>query len=197
MKKSEPMVINGVRIDPGILCKDAVRRCGDIQCVAACCTDGVWLRTDEPCRILQWANAIKAFLPSDRHDESKWFEQGNNEMGTAAVEDPRRPGETCCLFLHPDRRCILQIVSQENNLGWPGLKPYYCAIYPLYTENDTLLMDHITPHNIRGAMCRHDAPPEQLIYKLFREEAALVLGEDGYKELCEKAKSSKEEPKKD
>jgi Fe-S-cluster containining protein len=191
MNKDKSWIINGVRIDPGILRKDAVRRCGDIKCAAACCTDGVWLRAEEPSRILQWASEIKAFLPPDRHDESKWFEQGAEEKGTASVDDPARSGETCCIFLHPDRRCILQIISQEHNLGWPGLKPFYCAIYPLYTENDTLLMDDITPRNIRGAMCRHNSPPKQAIYKLFSEEAALVLGENGYKELCEKAGDSR------
>ncbi len=189
MKKNGSMIINGVRIDPGVLGKDAVRRCGDIQCSGACCSDGVWLREDEAPRILAWAGAIKDCLPADRHDESKWFEQGKGELGTIAVDDPMRPDDTCCVFLQPDRKCALQVVSRTNNLGWPGLKPFYCALYPLYTENDTLLVDHITPLNITGAMCRHGAPPKQVVYKLFRDEIALVLGEDGYRELCERAQA--------
>ena len=187
MGNNATLIINGIRIDPRVIRKDSVRRCGDIKCVAACCSDGVWLCEDEPPRILAWAGAIKACLPHDRHDTSQWFEEGINELGTTSVDDPMRPADTCCVFLQPDRRCALQVVSQANNLGWPGLKPYYCAIYPLYTENGTLLVDHITPLNVTGAMCRHAAPPKQIIYKLFCEEATLVLGEDGYRELCEKA----------
>jgi hypothetical protein len=187
MRNKGSLIIKGIRIDPHVLLKDAVRRCGHIKCVAACCSDGVWLCEDEPPRILKWASAVKACLPPNRHDESKWFEQGKDELGTASVDDPLRPKDTCCVFLQLDRKCALQVVSQANHLGWPGLKPYYCAIYPLYTENGALMVDHITRRNITGAMCRHAAPPRQNIYKLFREEATLVLGEDGYSELCEKA----------
>ena len=189
MKNSGSLSIKGIRIDPRVLRKESVRRCGDIKCAAACCSDGVWLREDEPPRILKWASEIKDCLPPARHDESKWFEQGKDELGTISVEDPLRPKDTCCVFLQLDRKCALQVISQANQLGWPGLKPYYCAIYPLYTENGALLVDHITPRNITGAMCRHAAPPKQFIYKLFREEATLVLGEDGYSELCEKAEA--------
>jgi hypothetical protein len=189
MENNSSLVINGICIDPGVLRKGAIRRCGDIKCMGACCSDGVWLCEDEPPRILSWAAAIKACLPSERHDESKWFEQGKKEMGTVSVADPMRPGDTCCVFLQPDRKCSLQVVSQAHNLGWPGIKPFYCAIYPLYTENDTLLVDNITQKNITGAMCRHASPPREVIYELFSLETTLVLGENGYKELCEKAKA--------
>lgn len=189
MRKNGSMIINGIRIDRGVLGMDAVRRCGDIPCAGACCTDGVWLRDGEASRILEWAEKIKACIPEDRHDESKWFEQGKEEMGTVSVADPMRPGDTCCVFLQPDRKCALQVVSKANNLGWPGIKPFYCALYPLYTENDTLLVDHKTPRNVKGAMCRRGNPPKQVVYKLFKEEISLALGEDGYRELCEMAEA--------
>jgi Fe-S-cluster containining protein len=189
MGNNGSLIINGIRIDSGVLRKAAIRRCGDIKCMGACCSDGVWLCEDEPPRILEWAKEIKACLPPDRHDESKWFEQGKKEMGTVAVDDPMRPNETCCVFLQPDRKCALHAVSQANNLGWPGVKPFYCAIYPLYTEDGALLLDNITSKNITGAMCRHAMPLRQVIYKLFREEVTLVLGEAGYRELCEKAEA--------
>lgn len=189
MAKNRSLIINGIRIDPGVLREDAVRRCGDVKCVGACCSDGVWLCEEEAPRILEWAGAIKACLPPDRHDQSIWFERRDDEVGTAAVADPLRPNQTCCVFLQTDRKCALQVVSQANNLGWPGLKPYYCALYPLYTEDDTLLVDRITPRNVTGAMCRHAKPPKQPVYKLFRDEMVLVLGEDGYRELCEKAEA--------
>ena len=91
MKNSGSLSIKGIRIDPRVLRKESVRRCGDIKCAAACCSDGVWLREDEPPRILKWASEIKDCLPPARHDESKWFEQGKDELGTISVEDPLRP----------------------------------------------------------------------------------------------------------
>jgi hypothetical protein len=188
MENDGSLIVNGIRIDPDVLRKDGVRRCAEVNCVAACCSDGVWLREDEAPHILAWADTIKACLPAERHDESTWFEQGNNELGTASVDDPLRPDDTCCVFLQPDRKCALQVVSQAHSLGWPGLKPYYCALYPLYFENGVLLVDDATPLNVTGAMCRQAKPPRRAMYKLYKEEAKLVLGEDGYRELCEKAK---------
>jgi hypothetical protein len=195
MEKDDALVINGIRISPGILRKKAVRRCSEIKCLAACCTDGVWLLDDEAPRILEWADAIKACLPPDRHDESQWFEQGKGELGTIPVKDPVRPDDTCCVFLQPDRKCALQVVSRANNLGWPGIKPYYCTLYPLYVEDDELLLDNVTHLNVNGAMCRAEKPPRQEVCKLFPDELTLVLGEEGFRELCEKAESSKKPAK--
>ena len=189
MKKDRAMVIKGIQIDQGVLQKQAVRLCSDVKCMAACCSDGVWLLNSEVPRIREWAGAVKACLPPDRHDESKWFEQGKDELGTVSVDDPLRPNDTCCVFLQIDRRCALQVISQKNNLGWPGLKPFYCALYPLYTQDNVLLVDNITPLNVKGTMCREANPPKREIYKLFREEIILVLGVDGYQELCERAEA--------
>jgi hypothetical protein len=189
MGNNGALVINGFRIDQDILRKKAVRKCSEIQCLAACCSDGVWLLDNEAPRILEWADEIKACLPPDRHDESKWFEQGKEEMGTIPVNDPVRPNDTCCVFLQPDRKCALQVVSSANNLGWPGIKPFYCTLYPLYTEDHTLLLDNITHLNVNGAMCRAEKPLRLEIYKLFPEEITLVLGKDGYQQLCDKAEA--------
>lgn len=191
--EDDSLIINGIRIDPEIFRKEGVRKCAEVNCLAACCTDGVWLCENEAPRILEWAPAIKQCLPPDRHDESKWFEEceEDGELGTASVDDPLRADDTCCVFLQPDRKCSLQVVSQANGLGWPGIKPFYCAMYPFYLEDGELLVDDITPLNVTGAMCRQPTPPKRAMYKLYKEEAILALGEDGYKELCEKAKTSR------
>jgi hypothetical protein len=187
MGNNSTLVINGIQIDSEILRKKAVRKCSELKCLAACCSDGVWLLDNEVPKILEWAEAIKACLPEDRHDESKWFERGREGMCTVSVDDPVRPEDTCCIFLQPDRKCTLQVVSQENMLGWPGIKPFYCTMYPLFTEENTLYVDNVTHKNVKGAMCRAEKPPRQSIYKMFPNEIKLVLGEDGYQELCEKA----------
>jgi len=188
MEESGSVVINGISVTPDILRKDAIRRCADSKCGAVCCSGGVWLREDEAPRIRDWAEAIKACLPAERHDESNWFEQGDEELGTNTIEDPQRQGRTCCVFLQPDRKCALQVVSMANNLGWPGIKPYYCAIYPLLLEDGVLSIDDETPLTYEGGLCRQSTAQGHAPYELYRDEAILILGQDGYRELIERAK---------
>ena len=197
MDSDEPLIIKGIRIDPGILKEAPVRRCELGECQAACCTGGVWLNPDEMPKILEWAEVVKSCLPPDRRDPSKWFEFGDPdpafpegyEAGTAAVDDPQRPGQTCCVFLRPDRVCALQLASREQGLGWPGLKPFYCALYPLYLERDVLMMDDETALDFEGGGCCRPAAETQPLFRIYREEAVLVLGEDGYRELCDRTEA--------
>jgi hypothetical protein len=179
------LIINGIRIDPSVLRKDAVYRCATVSCVADCCSGGVWLKDEEVPRIRERAEAVKACLPPDRHDESKWFEPGDEGTGTATVDDPIRPDDTCCVFLQSDRKCALQVVSQKYDLGWPGLKPFYCATYPLYIEDGVMMMDDETPIDPEFAMCRRCAPEQRAMFEVHRDEAILILGKDGYRELHE------------
>ncbi len=193
MEDDGSLIINGIRVDPDVLRNDVVQPCATAKCMAECCSGGVWLKADEVPRIREWAAAIKACLPPDRQDESKWFtsdspdeDQPREQEGTTTVEDLLRPGHRCCVFLQQDRRCALQVVSHANRLGHPGLKPYFCAIYPLYFEAGVLSMDD-TRLESEGAACRRFALQEGAMYKVYREEAILILGEEGYRELCEQA----------
>jgi hypothetical protein len=194
MEDDGSLIIKGIRIDPSVLRKSAAQPCANSRCMAACCSGGVWLREDEAPRILEWASAVKACLPIDRHHNSTWFtphcsntyDSGNPELGTTTVEDPLRPGRTCCVFLQPDRKCALQVVSRANQLGWPGLKPYYCAIFPLYIESGVLTVDE-TPLEHENLNCPGPVSWQNAIYELYRDEAVLILGEAGYCELLQKA----------
>ena len=187
MENSGAIVVNGIRIESDVLRKDAIYRCAEAKCKTACCSAGVWLKDEEGPRILKWAGAVKECLPTERHDESKWLDRRGLEMGTTTVEDPLRPGKTCCVFLQPDRKCALHVVSQTNHLGWPGLKPYYCAIYPLYFEAGVLSMDDNTLHDSDCTSSHKTAPNNLAMYDVYRDEAILVLGENGYRELRKKA----------
>ncbi|HET7087328.1 MAG TPA: hypothetical protein VFL17_01635 [Anaerolineae bacterium] len=198
MGDDRPLMIQGIRIDPSLLKRGAIARCEVVECMAACCTGGVWLEPGEMPRILEWAETIKRHIPPERHDESTWFSAGEpdenmprgHEMGTTTVNDPMRPGQTCCVFLRSDRKCALQVVSEECHLGWPGLKPFFCAIYPLYFEDGALSMDEDTPLDFEGGGCQRVAPEIRPMYRIYREEAILILGEDGYRELCKRAEES-------
>lgn len=193
MEDDIALIIKGIRIDPSVLRKEPIQRCALQECMAACCTGGVWLAPGELPRIQESAGLIKPYLPPERRDESGWFSPGEAdenfplgyEMGTTTVDDPLRPGQTCCVFLRPDRKCALQVTSIEHGLGWPGLKPYFCAIYPMYCENGVMSMDDDTPLDFEGAGCRRFSPEARPMYEVYHEEAILILGEDGYRELCE------------
>ncbi len=188
------MIINGIRIHPSVLREEKIERCQLVECLAACCTGGVWLDAQDVPHILERADAIKPFVPPDRHDESAWFSEEEPDpdsasgrcAGTNIVDDPQRPGKTCCVFLRHDRRCALQVASEALGLGWPGIKPYYCAIYPMTVVDKTLMMDDETPLDFEGGGCRRPAAEARPMYQIYRPEAILVLGEDGYRELCER-----------
>ncbi|HSW40589.1 MAG TPA: DUF3109 family protein [Acidobacteriota bacterium] len=190
--------VNGIVIDPGVLRKSAFYSCAEIDCMADCCSGGVWVENKDVSRILEWAGAIKQCLPPDRHDESKWFDVNKTETGTEIVDDPMRPDDTCCIFLQKNRKCALQAVSMANNLGWPGIKPFYCAIYPFYCEDGVMSVDDETELDEETAGCRHAAPQTRRIIDLYRDEAILILGRSGYDELCEiAAEQEAAEQKKD
>jgi hypothetical protein len=60
----------------------------------------------------------------------------------------------------------------------------FCALYPLQIVNNTIRVDHETPRVFPGATCRRAASFKQPLYRLFKEELMLVLGEDGYRQLA-------------
>lgn len=198
MSEDTNLIIKGVRIDPSVLQTARIQRCALVECQAACCTGGVWLDADHMPRILERAEEVKRFLPPDRHDVTAWFSEIEEDAdfpsgrctGTNTVDDPQRPGQTCCVFLRPDRKCALQVTSNELDLGWPGLKPFYCALYPLYLEDNALSVDDETPLDFEGGGCQRPAPEIHPLYEIYRDEATLVLGEDGYRELREKFKKA-------
>ena len=193
MEESDSLIVNGIRIDPGVLKPAAWQRCAIVECQAACCTGGVWLDADHIPRILEHAETVKQSLPPDRHDTATWFSEveedadfpSGRSTGTNTAEDPQRPGKTCCVFLRHDRKCALQVASNALGLGWPGLKPYYCAIYPLYVSGQVMSLDEETLLDFEGGGCQRPHTESRPIFQIYREEAILILGEDGYRQLCD------------
>jgi hypothetical protein len=185
------MIINGFKIHPELLDEVYAERCVLNECRGACCTGGAWLDVEQLKSIVPHVEAIKLNLPDDRRDPNTWFSApaadedapGGGILGTNVVDDPRRPGETCCVFLRPDRLCALQLTSQQLELTYPGLKPLFCALYPLHIRNDEILLDHETEQNFGGANCRRACMAKQPLYQIFQTELELILGDAGYEEL--------------
>jgi hypothetical protein len=185
------MLINGFKIHPELLEEVYSERCVLSECLGTCCLGGAWLDVEQLKAIVPQAEAIKTNLPDDRRDPNAWFSApaagedvpGGGIIGTNVVGDPCRPGETCCVFLRPDRLCALQVTSQQLSLAYPGLKPLFCALYPLQIHADEIIIDHGTEQHFGGATCRRACATKQPLYRIFEEEMQLVLGKEGYREL--------------
>lgn len=199
------MIIDGFKIHPELLQEAPAERCVLSECLGACCTGGAWLDVTQLKLIVPQVAALQANLPEDRRDPNLWFSAPADDedspagatVGTMVVDDVRRPGQTCCVFLRPDRWCALQVTSQQLGLAYPGLKPLFCALYPLQIRDGEIVIDHETMQLFAGATCRRaratvaDARPQPL-YRVFKEELLLILGEDGYRALADAATSSAE-----
>jgi hypothetical protein len=189
------MIINSFKIHPELLEEVYAERCVLTECLGTCCTGGAWLDVEQLKIIVPQVEVIKLNLPDDRRDANAWFSApaadedapGGGLIGTNVVDDPRRPGETCCVFLRPDRLCALQVTSQQLGLTYPGLKPLFCALYPLQIRADEIILDHETEQHFGGATCRRACATKQPLYQVFRAELELVLGEAGYEELRAKS----------
>ncbi len=185
------MVINGFTIHPELLEVVHAEHCVLSECLGACCTGGAWLDVEQLKLIAPHVEAIKTNLPAERRDPNAWFSAPLPDedvpegvrVGTNVIDDVRRPGETCCVFLRPDRLCALQVTSEQLGLEYPGLKPLFCALYPLQLQADEIVIDHETEQNFGGATCRRACATRQPVYRVFQEEMILVLGTEGYREL--------------
>jgi Zn-finger nucleic acid-binding protein len=186
------ITINDRRVDRRLLEARPTQRCRTEECQSWCCTGGVWLDVKERDKILANAELIKPHLPPDRRDESRWFE-GEDEhpdyptgraVGTQVVDDPTHRAGHTCLFLRPeDRYCALQVTSLANSQHPWSLKPFYCALHPITTEYDQVMLDDDNEIYTEGGNCQRAAETALALYEVFENELKLVLGEEGYEML--------------
>lgn len=183
------------KVDARLLERREVRRCTLAECLAWCCTGGVWIDVGEASRITQHADLIKPFLPEDRRDEYLWFDgvvEADEEyptgwgMGTRVVPDPTHPAGQTCVFLRPqDRRCAIQAASIAQGRHKWELKPFYCWLHPLTTNGDWVGLDDDNEIYLEGGSCQRDCPGVLTpLYRLFEEELRRVLGDQGFEELA-------------
>lgn len=190
---SQPIKVGAWKVDPRLLETRKVARCRLGECRAACCGHGVYVDLANVSRIREEADLVKPHLPPTRRDVSHWFDDEVNadsdfpsgyKVGTQVIPDPHHVAGSRCVFLRPDNRCALQVATIAVGRHPWALKPYYCALFPLVTEGDTLVLDDENEIYMVGGTCqRADAAPAPL-YEIFKDELVLALGPEGYDQLC-------------
>ncbi|MBM3943501.1 MAG: DUF3109 family protein [SAR202 cluster bacterium] len=187
-------------IDPRLLETRPTGRCVIQQCRAMCCGYGVWVDLGDASRIIQEADVILPNLPQDRQDISNWFDGEVKEdadfptgwkVGTNIAPDPTNPVGTHCVFQLPDHKCGLQVASVAAKRHPWDLKPFYCALYPVTLLDGTLQLDEENEIYREGGTCQSKTGVPVPLYILLKDELVLALGENGYQELCAKARELK------
>ena len=191
------LVIKGIRVDPRLIVERAREPCQLEQCRGRCCRLGVWVGMDQQAEIMAHRELVRRFLPKDQRDEAQWWgdtwvdEEALAEgkpydfpfsaaVATNVVEEN---GRRACVFLAGDGRCLLQAASIAAGYHPWRLKPFYCAISPIYLENGTLTLADESAELLGDVRCQRDDGPTRPYYQVFHREIRHVLGDDGYAEL--------------
>jgi len=177
-------------------------RCILEECRGACCANGIWVDVAHVQRILAHAEQIRPFMAPEYRDQTDlWFNDEEvmehtdfpSGLGIATTVGPRpgnpafteSDGRDGCVFLRNDHKCSLHVASETLGLGYPGLKPFDCATYPVLRSEGELLMDDKSPGELGGADCQRPTRGErQPRYVVFREEIELSIGRAGWQELA-------------
>lgn len=202
---SDEIIINGYAIDGKLLERKAITRCQIATCKGGCCADGVWLDYAHSRKLLEHAALIQPFMPEDRRNTETWFAELHDDdpafpsgqyIGTTTVPDASHPSGATCRFLRPeDRYCAIQVASVANGMGAWDLKPLYCCLFPVVDEHvddddrplpvKRLTMDDTNDLFTRGGGCFEACAGEpQPMFQIYAEEVAIMLGVEGYRELC-------------
>ncbi len=199
---TESVVVKGWTIGVSLLERKPITRCQIVTCKAGCCADGVWVDMGQARAILANAELIQPYMPVERRDATTWFAEYYNDdtafpsgeyIGTTTVVDASHPGGMTCVFLRPeDRYCAIQAASIATGRKPWELKPYYCCLFPLVDEYDSdgaakwLILDSENSLFEHGGGCHEDCAVIQPVFQVYAEETSMVLGVDGYRELCER-----------
>jgi len=170
--------LGDIGVDPMLLALRFPAGCATGRCDASCCRDGVWVDIADRARIVAHAETIQRVMdPEQERDPARWFDDeeridrdfpSGRAVGTA-VHKGR------CVFLDRRDRCVLQAAV-------PGLKPFFCAAFPVTLDHGTLTFDSpaVGP---RVHCCTASTPGTWTIFEAWPAELEYVLGPDGVTEL--------------
>jgi hypothetical protein len=195
LETTEPLVIQGIKVDPHLLETRPLRRCRLEECQGYCCGGGVCISLAQVDDILTHASLFQPYMQPERRNPQDWFytdethEDKDHPAGglytyTTVFDDPRHPYTYACVFLRPDRKCTLQLAGLENGEHPWRYKPFYCALHPIeFNDLKVRLCDDNPIFKEGGSCCRTDPSHPVPLYVLFADELKLALSETGYAEL--------------
>ncbi len=172
--------------------------CGPGECRAACCVGGIWVDLLEVQRILDHAEVLRFFLaPQYAANEDLWFEDedflhadfpSGVALATRTVPRAADAAQDGCIFLRADHLCALHVASDALALGWPGLKPFECATYPIRRSEGVVAYDEETTAAHPHADCQRHGTPQRPRFLVFKTEIELAIGQKAWKTLADRAK---------
>ncbi len=199
----KPLVADGLIVAENLLAPSHGEHCAAGECQAACCVGGIWVDLLEVQRILDHAEALRPFLaPAYAADEDLWFEDEDflhadfpSGVALATRTVPRAADATQdgCIFLRADHLCALHVASDALGLGWPGLKPFECATYPIRRSEGVVGYDEETTAANPQADCQRRGTGSRSRHLVFRQEIELAIGQKGLAalEALERARSGR------
>ncbi len=196
----QTLIVDGVVVSSNLLTLSHGEHCHDGDCKAACCVGGIWVDLLEVQRILEHANDLRPFLaPQYALNEDLWFEDDDYlhpdfpsgvALATRTVPRAANAEVDGCIFLRADHLCALHVASDALGLGWPGLKPFECATYPIRRADGIVGYDEETAAENPHADCQKRTEPSPLPrFVVFKAELELAIGKKAYSELAKRANS--------
>lgn len=152
-------------LDPSLAALADGDQCRDGQCEAACCPGGLVVDLAHVQRIYAAVEQIRPYVAEPyRQRDDLWFDDDPQEdpdlpsgVGLPTTIAPRvaKPDHDGCVFLRHDHLCALQVASEAHGQGWPGWKPFDCAIYPLRRGGERIWHDVEAAIDCPGGHCEH------------------------------------------
>ncbi len=195
---SQPLIADGLIVSDNLLELSHGEHCAAGACQAACCVGGIWVDLLEVQRILDHAEALRPYLaPQYAGNEDLWFEDEDflhadfpSGVALATRTVPRAADATQdgCIFLRADHLCALHVASDALALGWPGLKPFECATYPIRQSEGVVGYDEETAAANPHADCQRQGGEPRPRFLVFKTEIELAIGQKAWQTLADRAK---------
>lgn len=178
------MKINNFNIHKSLFELGFSKKHGPCTCSGNCCKFGAWIDLKEKEKILHFSLLIAEVMDlSQKNNPNSWFNKkikkdGDYSSGKCAeIKTINKK----CAFQDQQGHCSIQKACLTSGIdGW-ALKPFYCILYPLTVENNTIKYDNVFKG--KYACCQVAKKFDTPVYKGCKKELVYLIGEKGYKQI--------------
>jgi len=202
----ETVSIAGYKIDRQLLMKVPYRNDCAKMCSGKCCQGGVTISAEEMNGIYAHMEDVKKVMRPFEKELKSWFKFENEaffdedrpglrgvygatrvdkhpnvtdaDFVSVIAEEEDRGKHQACIFLTLDRRCALQVYSEQAGRHKWQWKPFYCWLFPLTAEEGTITVDERSI-----GMCFMPSDQAVPFHSLVKQELTHLIGEEGYREM--------------